>query len=646
MDNAILDAALEYAARGWSVIPISKHKQPLIEWKDATREELTNPNNIRSWWEKYPAANVAIVTGSRSGGLVVIDLDVDDEKGVDGEESLREWCDENDVYPIESDATVETGRGGKHLYFTSANTYHNQVGCLDGVDVRGEGGCIVAPPSVHGSTRRTYFWDTLQDDIIVPQADSDVVFFLASMEARNNSSNGEYVKNDFTEITSEGGRNNKLFKYVSRLQGDGETDQVIREYADLYNRTHLNPPLDDVEVERTVNSVLSHQSWKGTAAKSQKTEVTKVTEENGTTVYKSERTGKNGRKIVEEFTSEDLEMPTLDTIEETEKEWLIPGWIPKGCVTLLCSDGGIGKTSIWCSLVADLTAGRPTIFDKSGGPDDLFPDNIGKHNVMYFSKEDSTKSVLKAKIRKAHGDETRIHCFTLDDSRINKVWYGSEFLEALIKKYKPEICVFDTLQTFLPESVDMAKRKDMRDALDPLNQMGAKYGTSFLLIMHTNKSSLSGRQRMADSSDIWDLGRSAIMAGRTKDNNIRYLSQEKCNYGELQETILFSITDNGVVFKGLTKKKDRDFMNERQYDVSSPKLDEAKEFIIEYLEQSRSEQTWKSIADGAAAAGIAKSTAEEARAVLVKERKIVKHQRIGEKDKTMYSLPQIQNNQK
>ena len=256
MDNPILEAALNYAARGWSVIPISKTKTPLVKWETATREELTDPDTIKGWWKQFPAANVAIVTGKRSGGLVVIDLDIDDEKGLDGVKSLEDWCDQNDICPIDSIATVETGRGGKHLYFQSDNLYHNQVGCLEGVDVRGEGGCIVAPPSVHGKTRKEYIWDIEEDDPVIPKADSDVVFFLASMEMKNTNHDRQKEKNDFTSKTSEGGRNNKLFKYVSRLQSDGETDAAIWEYAQIYNNTHLDPPLGDDEVKRTVESVI------------------------------------------------------------------------------------------------------------------------------------------------------------------------------------------------------------------------------------------------------------------------------------------------------------------------------------------------------------------------------------------------------
>ena len=276
MNSSILNAALEYASKGWSVIPISRNKQPLIKWKTATREELTNPDNIKKWWKQYPSANVAIVTGERSGGLVVVDLDIDDQKGIDGKASLKKWCDENDMYYLESDATVATGRGGQHLYFQSDYKYHNQVGCLEGVDIRGEGGCVVAPPSIHGTTNREYTWDIDEDEINVPKADSDVVFFLASMETKSTPKESfEDKKNDFTKITNEGGRNNQLFKYISRLQGDGETDQAIREYAKVYNETHLNPPLSDDEVQRTIESVLSHSEWKGTAKRQQEEQPTK-----------------------------------------------------------------------------------------------------------------------------------------------------------------------------------------------------------------------------------------------------------------------------------------------------------------------------------------------------------------------------------
>ena len=143
-----------------------------------------------------------------------------------------------------------------------------------------------------------------------------------------------------------------------------------------------------------------------------------------------------------------------------------------------------------------------------------------------------------------------------------------------------------------------------------------------MLIMHTNKSSNSGRQRMADSSDIWDLGRSALMAGHTRDKDIMYLSHEKCNYGRLQKTILFSILDQNVVeFRGTTWRRDRDYMAESQIVFSSPRKDEAKEFILDQLQDGNRHEI-RAIEEAAKAAGIAKSTLEDARAELVKDKKI------------------------
>lgn len=332
-----------------------------------------------------------------------------------------------------------------------------------------------------------------------------------------------------------------------------------------------------------------------------------------------------GRKVTEEISGDDLAMPTLADFDKLEQEWLIPGYIPKGCITLLCSDGGVGKTSIWCDTAAKLSAGRMTVFDKAlGTPWHA----VQPYDVMYFSKEDATEQVLKWRLEAAGANQHRIRLFSLGDERINKIWYGSAFLRKLVEKYTPSLVVFDALQAFLPDGVDMAKRKDMRDALAPLNQLGAEFGTAFLLIMHTNKSSNSGRQRMADSSDIWDLGRSALMAGHTKENGVMYLSHEKCNYGKLQKTILFSVNDDSTIeYKGTSRKRDRDYMSEGQMVFASPKKDEAKEFILDQLQDGGKHEI-RAIEEAAKAAGIAKSTLEDARAELVRDKK-VKREKAG-----------------
>lgn len=593
----MLDTALDYVHRGWSVFPLKpRDKIPLTAhgFLDASKDET----QVKSWWTKHPEANIGIATGDVSGGLVVIDIDIDEEDGKHGDETFADWQNNNGCF-IDS-LTAITGGGGKHYYFQSSEAFPSAAGYMPDIDIRANGGYVVAPGSIHPNGR-PYYFDDEDQQITCVQDDSDVEFFLHEYFRLGGKSKDGEKKKKFEvpdKVTKD--RNTFLTSLQGKLASEGiYTIDEIKAQIRTINQTRCEPPLSDDELERTIFK--STEKW---------IEKAKIENDKPKTTQKKQKE--------EEVTEEDLDIPTLEDFEEREKKWLISGYIPEGCVTLLCSDGGIGKTSIWCDTLAALTSGRSTIFDKASG----LPFQTGiQKNVMYFSKEDPTEEVLKAKLREAGAVQKNIRCIGIDDPRINKIWYGSLYLEKLIDKFKPDIVVFDTLQAFLPDGVDMAKRKDMRDALNPLNQLGAKYGTAFLLIMHTNKSSNSGRQRMADSSDIWDLGRSALMAGRTREEDVCYISHEKCNYGRLQKTILFSVTDSGIEYKGTSKKKDRDYMAEGIVSGMGmgPKQEEAKSFIIENLEDGMEIYKLEALAKDA---GISQSTLRDARAALVTDKRI------------------------
>ena len=598
--NELMEAALRYAAAGIAVFPlIPKDKKPLTAngFKDAT----TDPEKINEWWTVHPDANVGIATGDMSGGLVAIDMDIDKEKGKDGYHSFMDWCKANFLVLPDSWLSI-TGRGGYHLIYRSLFPVPSKIGWLEDVDIRANGGYIVAPPSVHPNGT-LYQWE--QDPAeyeLVTTDDTDVEYIMNSVLSSNKSA-GEPLK--VPEEIPEGHRDEFMFKLACKYQAMGMSDTEMEAALKVANQERCKPPLTDKEIRQKLKQ----------AQKYAKGDAVNITDHSAT-VVKRKSYGKI-RRIEEEITEHDLDMPVLEQFEERHKEWLVPGYIPKGCVTLLCSDGGIGKTTIWCDTLAAFTTGRTTIFDKALE----LPFHTGEtHDVMYFSKEDPTEEILKGKLREAGADQKKIRCFGLDDERLSKIWYGSLLLEKLVEKFRPDIVVFDTLQAFLPDGVDMAKRKDMRDALNPLNALGAKYGTSFLMVMHTNKSANSGRQRMADSSDIWDLGRSALMAGRTKEENVCYLSHEKSNYGALQRTILFSVGETGVIFKGTSKKKDRDYVSEGTVSTNAtPKLDEARDFILENVDTCVEVGELEKMAK---AAGISKGTLENARASLKKDKLI------------------------
>jgi hypothetical protein len=167
----ILAAALDYAAHGRAVFPVhgtaggecscgandcsSPGKHPLTRRgvKDASREALV----ISGWWKRWPRANLALATGSVSG-VVVIDVDPPE-----GEISLDRLTEAG--YELPQTLAVRTGSGGLHLYYAAPDfALGNAAGRLPrvslelpGVDLRGDGGYVVAPPSIHVSGSR-YAW--------------------------------------------------------------------------------------------------------------------------------------------------------------------------------------------------------------------------------------------------------------------------------------------------------------------------------------------------------------------------------------------------------------------------------------------------------------------------------------------------------
>lgn len=161
----MINSALGYARLGWHVFPThsisngactcgkadcgSAGKHPILNnWQHYA---TTSAEQIRLWWHAMPWANVAIATGSRSG-LVVLDVDVSPTK--DGLASLatieRRWG------KLPATMKVRTGSGGYHFYFAMPSSgLKNSVGLLgEGIDTRGDGGYVIAAPSLHISGNR------------------------------------------------------------------------------------------------------------------------------------------------------------------------------------------------------------------------------------------------------------------------------------------------------------------------------------------------------------------------------------------------------------------------------------------------------------------------------------------------------------
>jgi hypothetical protein len=164
--NPLLDAALAYAARGISVVPMhqptptgcscgdgpackSPGKHTRIAWK-AYQGRRATAEEIRAWWGRWPDANVGIVTGIISGLCVV---DIDYRNG--GFETLVELDYHGGIMPNDNPVVV-TGSEGLHHYF-ALDAPLSKAAPFEGIDIQADGALVVGPPSLHAAGRH-YRW--------------------------------------------------------------------------------------------------------------------------------------------------------------------------------------------------------------------------------------------------------------------------------------------------------------------------------------------------------------------------------------------------------------------------------------------------------------------------------------------------------
>jgi hypothetical protein len=242
-------AVLDYQRKGLPIFPCQpRGKEPACArgCLDATADI----NRIKGWWWQIGDLNIALATGQRSGLFVV---DMDDETG-------RRSLDELEAKHGKLPATVSaiTGRG-EHLYFKlNGHAVRNSAGLLGpGLDVRGDGGYVLLPPSIHPSGR-AYAWsvDSADEFAIAP----DWLYALLAVKLRNGANgNGQKQTMEFwddflSQDRPEGERHCALIKVAGKFYHAGLRDPFMLYHAlDFYNGAHLKPPLPNNEILNAVS---------------------------------------------------------------------------------------------------------------------------------------------------------------------------------------------------------------------------------------------------------------------------------------------------------------------------------------------------------------------------------------------------------
>lgn len=221
--------------------------------KDASTDEAT----IRGWWERWPEANVGIRTGKESK-VVVIDLD----RRHGGEESLKGLEERYGTLP--ETVSARTGGGGLHLFFAHpGGTVKNkvQVAGLPGLDVRGDGGYIVAPPSKHVSGTR-YEWQAGRDPehrAPAPMPEWLSELLRVSTHRRGPARRPEEWRKLVAEGAVEGIRNVTVASLAGHLLYHGVPPSLTVELLQAWNDARNRPPLPAGEVAQVVESIAERE---------------------------------------------------------------------------------------------------------------------------------------------------------------------------------------------------------------------------------------------------------------------------------------------------------------------------------------------------------------------------------------------------
>lgn len=467
--NDVLSAALKYASWGWPVLPLKRDKSPYTP--NGRDDAKTDPYAIRHWWDIWPDAGVGIATGSESG-FIVIDLDVDEEKGKDGPEELRAWERETGL-KLPDTVEAVSGRGGRHLYykydFAKYGDQGNREKILPGIDVRGRGGYIVAPPTIHPNGRE-YFWDIDPDSEPMAEADEAVLTFL-KIGVKPEGAPGERMK--IPQVIPEGTRNGTLFRGACSMQAQGWPDEAILAAVEIANDLACETPLPDTEVNKIVESALRYDKGEiyidyGTAAAQPAQQTAGVT----LSEFVAEA------RFTDVISAADLlEMDVPDPVAYVGVGEEVPLLCEGTCI--LSAKPKCGKS--WLALAMCIAVANG---------EDFLGYHTKRCRTLYLDLESDLSIRRKRLVKAVQGHEVPKNfdfigtAKTLDTGILTQI-------ENYMKDYPDTgLIVIDVFEKIRTAAINL-KESDYSHAyrdLTPLNELAAKYHISIVVVSHNRKA--------------------------------------------------------------------------------------------------------------------------------------------------------------
>lgn len=476
-----LAAALEYAERGWHVLPCKpRGKDPLTELvPHAVLDSTTDPEVIGHWFQVCPSANLAVRCGSVSG-LVV--LDVDPRHG--GTESLSRLIAENGALP--DTVTCQTGGGGVHFYFrhpgTPLETWKDS-----GLELRIENVYVVAPPSVHPSGL-DYRWsldpasNTLAElpeylkrpkrerprmGLVVPTRTPEEAWASAALEA------------EIARLAScpAGNRNNLLNECafnLGQIVASGFLSRVVVENRLLDAAASNGSLADDGESKTrgTIRSGLEAGAKEPRYPKDYRPPAQRTRVE----VAAPNDAAPAGTAEIREVEYVDL------ATEPPPVNWMIRDWLAVHDIGVVSASAGAGKSTLVADLAVAISHGRPWC----GSLDPLV-----RGPVLYFDEEQSRGTVQRMFRALGAQPGRGLHVASCQGIVLSTA-EGRLRLEREINRHEPRLVVLDTVaQVFA--GVDLASLEEVSEVFRFLFRLRDSYPVTFKLPTHNRKANRDQR---------------------------------------------------------------------------------------------------------------------------------------------------------
>jgi len=573
----LLSAALDCAARGWMVIPlhtphgagcscgradctsVGKHPRTRNGSKDASRD----PAVIREWWRRWPDANVGIATGPESGLLV---LDVD---GVQGEQSLIDLARRGFTLP--DGYSVRTGSGGQHHYFgwpEGTDVRNSARKIAPGLDIRGVGGLVAAPPSLHKSGPCYEVAESATDPAPCPEWLLSLIREAQAPAERQSTPAAGAVE---AAPIGKGSRRPTLFKLAGKMHKEGVSLEAITETLLALNRT-FDPPLDEATVRKTAQGIARYPGGEAQEARVLKPDLIR-----------------------------------LSDVQARAVNWLWEPFIPAGMLSMLSGDPGAGKSFIALAVCADLSRGKL---------------RDGPQNSLYLSVENPLAETIRPRYDSLGGDPSRFFALkgTLfaedgEEQRGAVTLADISILDAAIAETKARLIVVDPIQSYFGANIDLHRSNETRPILDGLSKLAESHGCAILLLRHLSKQG-GGKaiQRGLGSIDLTGAVRSELLAGSLPDDpEARALVHIKSNVGRMGHTLGYSIDGEGrFTWTGQSPITALELLASPE--GPDRKLTEATQWLTEKLKGGSLEA--REVRDAGEAAGISWRTLQRAKSAL------------------------------